>query len=80
MEFSHMSAIEHIRNQHWFRWCIGDIRQQAIIWANVDPDLCHHLVSLGHNEWIGWNILATMADEFVLHTRVVFEELHFWPV
>ena len=28
-------------------WC----RQaQAITWANVDPDLCRHMVSLGHNE------------------------------
>ena len=25
-------------------------RQQAITWANVDPDLCHHMASLGHNE------------------------------
>ena len=23
---------------------------QAITWANVDPDLCRHIVSLGHNE------------------------------
>ena len=30
----------------------GAIRQQAITWANVDPDLCHHMVSLGHNELI----------------------------
>ena len=22
----------------------------AITWANVDPDLCSHMVSLGHNE------------------------------
>ena len=29
---------------------IGVVRQQAITWANVDPDLCHHLASLGHNE------------------------------
>ena len=28
----------------WYR------RQQAITWANVDPDLCHHMVSLGPNE------------------------------
>ena len=26
------------------------IRQQATTWANVDPDLCHHMASLGHNE------------------------------
>ena len=23
--------------------------QQAIIWANVDPDLCRHIASLDHN-------------------------------
>ena len=26
------------------------IRQQAITRANIDPDLCHHKASLGHNE------------------------------
>ena len=25
------------------------IRQQVITWANVDPHLCHHMASLGHN-------------------------------
>ena len=29
---------------------IGAVRQQAITWANVDPDLSCHKVSLGHNE------------------------------
>ena len=24
-------------------------RQQSITWANVDPDLCHHVASLGHS-------------------------------
>ena len=24
-------------------------RQQAITWANGDPDLCRHMASLGHN-------------------------------
>ena len=28
------------------------MRQQAITWANVDPDLCRHMMSLGHNELI----------------------------
>ena len=27
------------------------VRQQAITWGNVDPDLCHHMASLGHNEF-----------------------------
>ena len=33
-------------------WCLmlGAVRQQAITWANVDPDLCCHMASLGHNE------------------------------
>ena len=26
--------------------------QQAITWANVDPDLCRHMVSLGYIELI----------------------------
>ena len=25
-------------------------QQQAITWANVNPDLCHHMASQGHNE------------------------------
>ena len=26
------------------------VRQQAITWTNVDPELGRHMVSLGHNE------------------------------
>ena len=29
---------------------LGAIRQQAITWANVDPDLCRHVASLGQDE------------------------------
>ena len=29
-----------------------DFRQQAIAWANVDPDRCRHMASLGHSELI----------------------------
>ena len=39
-------------NQHWFRQWLGAIRQQAITWANVDTDICLHMVSLGHNALI----------------------------
>ena len=28
------------------------IRQQTITWGNADPDLCRHMVALGHNELI----------------------------
>ena len=37
-------------SRHWFRQWLGDVRQQAIIWGNVDPDPCRHMVSIGHNE------------------------------
>ena len=30
------------------------MRQQAITWANVDPDLCRHMASQGHNELTHW--------------------------
>ena len=29
---------------------LGAVRQQTITWANVRPDLCRHMASLGHNE------------------------------
>ena len=37
-------------SQHWFRWWLGAVRQQAITWANVDPGLCRQMASLGLNE------------------------------
>ena len=37
-------------SQHWLRWWLGAVRQQAITWANFDPDLSHHMASLGPNE------------------------------
>ena len=37
---------------------LGAVRQQAIIWHNVDPNLWRHMESLGHNELIvHWKIL-----------------------
>ena len=29
---------------------LGAIRHETITWANVDPDLCCNMESLGHNE------------------------------
>ena len=31
---------------------VGAVRHKAISWANVDPDLCCYMASLGHNELI----------------------------
>ena len=41
-------------SQHWFRLWLGAVRQQAITWAHVDPDFCHHMASLGQNELTHW--------------------------
>ena len=37
-------------SQHWFRWWLSAIRQQAITWTIADRDLCHHMTSLSHKE------------------------------
>ena len=37
-------------SQQWFRYWLGAVRLQAITWANVDPDRCRHMASLGPNE------------------------------
>ena len=39
-------------SQHWFRWWLGAVRQQAITGTNVDLDPCRHMASLGHSELI----------------------------
>ena len=33
---------------------VAAVRQQAIIWTNVDPDLCRHMASVGHKELNNW--------------------------
>ena len=40
-------------------------RQQAIIWVNVDPDLCRHVATLGHNESI--NTSTTIQWILIIH-------------
>ena len=32
----------------------------AITWANVDPDICHHMMSLRHNELIKESYFLTL--------------------
>ena len=44
-------------------------RQQAINWASVDTDLCHHMVSLGHTELsYSWVSLWYSQQNITLHT------------
>ena len=37
-------------SQHWFRWWIGAIKNQAITWANFGSNVYRHMASLGHHQ------------------------------
>ena len=39
-----------IDHQHWFSLWLGAFRKQAMTLVNVDPDLCHPMAWLSHNE------------------------------
>ena len=39
-------------SEHWFRQWLDGVRQQAITWRNVNSDICHHMASLGHSEYL----------------------------
>ena len=49
---------EHVQCRWWMGYdhtnnkstLVQDGLEQAITWANVDPDLRHHMASLTHNE------------------------------
>ena len=46
-------------SQNWIRSWLDAVRHQAITWANVDPYMCHNMVSLGHSEFENvWMILS----------------------
>ena len=45
-------------SQHLCTQWLGTVRQQAITWANVEPDLCHYMISLGHTELTHWGRLT----------------------
>ena len=38
-----------LESQHWFRWWLVAIRQQAISWASIHLNLCRHMESQVHN-------------------------------
>ena len=51
-----------MKSQRWFRWWLDAVKQQAITWANVGPDLCHHKASFRHNE-LTWSHLYDFVME-----------------
>ena len=50
-----------IRIQHWFRQWLDAVRQQAISWTNVNWDLCHCMVLVGHNELTLFHIVIQLV-------------------
>ena len=64
-------------SQHWFRWWLSAVRQQAITWVNVDPDLCRHMVSLGHSELTTWQgtriVVPVMATRLTIYYSLSYE-------
>ena len=69
-----LQKTSQMMSQHWL-W-FGAVRQQAIIWANVDPDLCHHMTSLRHNELINLTYLefqhANIFGQMKSHIEIIF--------
>ena len=65
-------------SHHWFRSRLGIVRQQAITWANVDPQLCRHMALLGHNELICLRYHSTThppsSDQH--RERLLWEDAH----
>ena len=59
-------------SQHWFRWWLGAIRQQAITLANVDLDLCCHRATLARNEF-KHDALVDKTEEFKYKTFSVLD-------
>ena len=47
----------NVTGLYWWEVNIGSGNGlvQANTWANVDPDLCRHMVSPGHNELIDYS-------------------------
>ena len=50
-------------------WCRrAAVRQQAITWGHVDPDLCRHMALLGHSELtLVWVITCLMTPSRYLN-------------
>ena len=62
-------------SQHWFREWLGAVRQQAITWANVDPYMCQHMASPGHNEL---NLDPETNSFFFFNSNLSFSMLTSW--
>ena len=60
-------------DKHWLGWWLGDVWQEAITWASVDPELCLHIMSLGHSELNG--VMVCEIPVKSLRSRMIYIEL-----
>ena len=75
-----------MRRQHWLRWWLGAIRQLAITWANVDQDICCHMVVIALvfldgalcSLWLCFNIKVLLIRTILSWYRVVFSDDMSW--
>ena len=75
-------------SQHWFRWWLDAVRQQAITWTNVDVDPWCHIASIGNNELnlcilYMYNMSHIFTHGYLVHcsTLVKFPMLvHTWDI
>ena len=68
--------LQVMTRKHWFRQWLGTVRQHAIPWTNVYPDLCCHMVSLGHNELTHWGREKVAAvSQTTLSKRISLNEI-----
>ena len=65
-------------SQHWFRYWLGAVRQQAITWTNVDTDFCRLMSSPGRNELTNYS-RAGQVHEPILTQIYVVQWRHYRP-
>ena len=50
-------------SKSYYFYILGVSHLKAITWANIDPDLCYHMPSLGHNELISCLLMTWQQKE-----------------
>ena len=59
-------------SQHWIGLWLGAVRQHAITWANIDPDLCRHMTSLGRKDTISYPLFADADTGIYPHAALQY--------
>ena len=67
-------------NQHWLRYWFGAVRLKAITRANVHPDLCVLVASLGQKNLTQWSLDKVECDHSLGYCNNIFLNLyiHIW--